>query len=125
MAPPDAPDPSDPGYQTLIGELRALAREAERMARAELAYQIARAALAARFAGRLVALGLLALALVFFALMALVVGVLLALLPCLGPWGAMGVVVGGLLLACFAVVLALRAGWRRLLRLLRGDGEAP
>ena len=125
MSKPD-PDPADEdtGYETLADELRALVREAEGMARAELSYQIARATLAGRYAGRLIGLGLLALALVFFALMALVVGLLLALAPGLGPWGAMLAVVLGLVVASAAVVFALRAGWCRLLRLLRdADGE--
>ena len=127
MSKPD-PDPaveSDAGYETLADEMRALLREAQDMARAELSYQIARATLAGRYAGRLVALGLLALALVFFALMALVVGLLLALVPGLGPWGAMLAVVLGLVAASAAVACALRAGWRRLLRLLRDADDAP
>jgi hypothetical protein len=50
-------------------------------------------------------LGALVLALLFFVLMALVMGLLLALTPLLGTWGALGVVVAGLLL------LTLLAGW--------------
>ena len=126
MSKPDPdPDFDQPDHETLADELRALLREAQDMARAEIAYQIARATLAGRYAGRLIGLGLLGLALVFFALMALVVGLLLALVPHLGPWGAMLAVVLGLVLAGAVVVFALRAGWRRLLRLLRDADDAP
>ena len=47
----------------------------------------------------IVGLVLLGLALLFFALMALVVGLLLALTPMLTAWGALGAVFGGIVLA--------------------------
>ena len=114
---PKAPNPKAPPHETLVDELCALATEAEAMARAEVAYQSARLSLGGKLVGRIAGWGALALALVFFALMALVVGLLLAIVPMLGVWGAMAVVVLGLLLATAASLLVARAGWRRLRRL--------
>lgn len=64
----------------------------------EIEYQKARAALAARLALRIAGLGALALALVFFLLMAIVMGGLLGLAPMVGPWAALGIVAGLLVL---------------------------
>jgi len=61
---------------------------------------------------------------VFFALMALVLGLVIALAPLLGPWGATGAVTGGLLLLALvsAALAALR--FRALRRTLGDGGEA-
>lgn len=117
-------NPSDgDDHETLLDELRALAEEAQAMASAEIVYQLARLQLAGKFLGRIVGLGLLALALAFFALMALVVGLIGALAPQLGPWGAMLAVVLALILATILTVGAVKSGWRRLLRLLLDDTD--
>lgn len=121
----EPPNAEEPGHETLAEELRALVDEGRAMARAEIAYQSARLALVGRIVGRIAGYGALALALVFFALMALVVGILLALVPLLGVWGAMGAVVAALLLATLAALLAIRAGLRRLRRLLGEAGGNP
>jgi Flp pilus assembly protein TadB len=70
---------------------------AERSLEAELAYQKSRALVAGQAAKGVAGWGALALALVFFALMALVLGLILALTPALGPWGALTAVVIGVL----------------------------
>ena len=121
----EKPDHETPGHVTLVDEMRALVGEAQAMARTEIAYQTARLSLGGRLVGRVAGLGALALALVFFALMALVVGCLLALIPLLGAWGAVAVVVVALLLATFAALLGMRAGWRRLRELFKGQDSAP
>ena len=112
-----------PGRETLIDEMRAAFAEAEAMARTEIAYQSARLALGAKILGRIACLGLVALALVFFALMALVVGLLLALVPIIGVWGALGLMVAALLLACVAALIAMKAGARRLRRLFTDKAD--
>jgi uncharacterized membrane protein YqjE len=89
----------------LVDDLRQLAADGRTLLGAELAYQKSRAAVAGKAVGSIAGWGALALALVFFALMALVVGLILALTPSLGPWGAMAAVVTGLLVA------AALAGW--------------
>ena len=122
-----SPDPDEDfegrRYETLGDELRATVEEARSAALAEIAYQIARFTLVGRYLGRIVGLGLLAAALVFFALMALVMGLVLALAPMLGPWGAMLAVIAALALGTLAAAYAIKAGWRRLLRLLGDSGN--
>jgi len=108
----------------IADELRQLIAAARQMAAAELAYQSTRARLMARAAAWIAASGVLMLALLFFVLMALVVGLLLALAPLLGPWGALGAVVGGLLLATLLVALVAWRSLRRFVALL-SDGKDP
>lgn len=114
-----------PEHMTLAEDVRALIAEAQVMARAEIAYQAARLSLGGKIVGRIAGFGALALALVFFAVMALVMGVLLALIPVLGAWAAMGGVVAALLLATLGALLGVRAGVRRLRRLFSDQDPAP
>lgn len=109
-------------YQTLDVEIQRLISSGREAFASELAFQKARAALAGKLAGRVAGLGALALALLFFVLMALVVGVLIALVPVLGAWGALGVVVAVLLVAALLCALGVRAALRALGRVLKGDG---
>lgn len=108
----------------IADELRRLFESARRMAAAELAYQSTRARLMARAAAWIAAGGALVVALLFFVLMALVVGLLLALAPLLGPWGALGAVVGGLLVATLVAAWVTLHGLRKFRALLR-DGKEP
>ncbi len=118
----DRPDPEPPG--SLGDDLRAAVVEARVAAASELAYQSARAALAGKAAGRIAGLVLLALALFWFALMALVFGVEIALLPLLGPWGAMGAVVCGLLVLTGVTLGLARLAWLRLRALFAAPKDA-
>jgi hypothetical protein len=99
--------------------------DARGWAEAELVWQKARALFAGKQIGVIALLGLLALALVFFALMALVLGLVLALTPLLGAWGAMAAATGGLLLAAAlaGLLAALRA--KRMVRLIADRGAEP
>lgn len=83
----------------LVEDLRQLAADGRTLLEAELAYQKSRAALAGQAAKGVAGWGALALALVFFALMALVMGLLLALGAAIGEWWALLAVVAGLVLA--------------------------
>ena len=96
--------------RSLQEDLRLLADDARVLAQAELAYQKSRAAFAGQEAGRIALLGVLAAVLVFFALMALTLGVVLALTPVLGAWGATAAATGGLLLvaAILGMIVASR-----------------
>ncbi len=119
---------TDPGSEDVAGEdatapslaalLRALIEDAQTLVEAETGYW--RRALGYAL-GRVKALAILlvlALFFLFFTLMALVVGLLLALAPLLGAWGALGLVAGTLALATGACAwLALRGG-KRMIRLL-------
>ena len=82
---------------TLVGSAEALFENGQSLLEAELAFQKARAGFLFSRAKGILGLAALALALLFFVLMALVVGLLLALAPLIGPWGALAAVVGGLL----------------------------
>ena len=110
---------------TLEDDVRQLVGDGRAFVEAELAWQKARAVFAGKQIGVIALLGLLALALAFFALMALVLGLVLALTPSLGGWGAMAAVTGGLLLtaALAGLLAALRA--RRMVRLIADKQAEP
>jgi hypothetical protein len=110
---------------TLEDDLRTLIGDGRAFIEAELAWQQARAVFAGKQIGGIALLGLLALALVFFALMALVFGTVLALATTLGAWGAMAAVTGGLLFAAAlaALLAALRA--KRMVRLISDKRSGP
>lgn len=108
----------DPRERSLADDLRQLAEDGKAYAEAELAYQKSRAAVAGQGVKGIAIFGALAAALVFFALMALTLGLVLALTPLIGPWGAMGASFLGLLVvaAIFAMLAASRL--KRMKRLL-------
>ena len=105
--------------------VHALIADAKALAKAELALQKLRAAVAGKLAGRIAVMGVAALALAHFALMALVLGLILALAPLLTAWGAMGAVVGGLLLFTVICALVALAAWRRLRALIADVAVHP
>jgi uncharacterized membrane protein YqjE len=108
--------------RSLADDLRELAENARQLADAEIAYQKSRAAYAGGGLVRVAAFGALTAVLVFFALMVLAIGLVLALTPSLGAWGAMAVVFAGLvLLALLSAYFAL-SRWRRISSAL-GSGE--
>ena len=116
---PDADsDDAEARDRSLADDLRALVDDGKALAQAELAYQKSRAAFAGSGAKAIVLLGALAAALVFFALMALTVGLVVALTPLLTAWGATGASFAGLLLAAFLCAQLAAWRWRRLARTL-------
>ena len=107
---PDTPGPDTPGSEThgpetheaqapiLLTVLHALVEDAQTLAEAEAGYIKAAIAFAlGRIKGIAIAL-VLALFFLFFTLMAIVVGLLLALAPMIGAWPAAGAVTGVLAL---------------------------
>ncbi|QVM82502.1 phage holin family protein [Novosphingobium decolorationis] len=106
--PPPGTEPS-PGTDdvTLAEDLRLLADEAKVLAKAELGFQKARAAYAGQQVKKIVALLVIGLVLLFFAAMAAVVGLVIALGQVIGVWGAMAVVTLGL--AVLAGLCAMNA----------------
>ena len=104
----------------LTTEIENLIAAAKAAFSSEVAFQRARALLASKMVGRIAGLAVLALVLVFFFLMALVVGLLLALAPLLGTWQALGVVVAALVLGMALAAWGARRAWRRLKRILKG-----
>ena len=121
MAEPD-PQPS------LGDELRALQLEARTAVTAELAFQTGRARLVGKALGKVALYALLLLAALFFVLMALAVGAIIALTPTLGGWAATGVVALGLLVLAALAGFGAWRGARRIARLmatLPESGNAP
>ncbi len=116
---PAEADAADPAERSLIGDLRLLATDARTLAEAEIAYQKSRAQVFGGGIGKIVGLGALALLLAGLALVALVVGLLIALTPVLTAWGATAAVVAGLILLALLVALWAKAAWGRLADLVR------
>jgi uncharacterized membrane protein len=125
----DEPDPpliaEAEAEPTLADDLRQLAADGRTLLEAELAYQKSRAAVAGKAVKSVAGWGALALALVFFALMALVVGLLLVLAPLLGGWGAMAAVFAGLLAAAALSGWIAARRWKRTAAQLADRGDAP
>lgn len=90
---------ADAAERSLVDDVRELVSDGRTLLEAELAYQKSRAALAGRTAKSMAGWIALALSLVFFALMALVMGLLLILAPLIGAVGATVLVILALLAA--------------------------
>lgn len=116
MTPEVAPLPRETEDLTLSEDLRLLAKDARALAEAELAFQKTRAAYAGAEVRGIVVLGAIAAALAFFALMAFVVGAVIALGPVLTPWGAMAAVTLALLLAAALLGLTAKAKLGRMMK---------
>lgn len=118
----------DPGVGGLIADLRRLADDARTLAQAELAYQASRAAVAGEAARSIALYGVLAAVLAVFALVALTVGLLLALVPLVTAWGATAIVAGGLAGIAFICVKLASRRWQRAKAAITGratGGEQP
>ena len=109
----------------MIDQLRGLYDDGRELIDAEIGFQKARIAAAGRQVRTMALLAVVGLILISCALIALVIGTMIALIPVLGAWGAMGAtVVGALLLAalCFWLAAA-RIG--RLGALFASDPDEP
>lgn len=103
---------------TLAEDLRLLAQDARALAEAELAFQKTRAAYAAAQARGIAILGAVAVVLAFFATMALVVGLVIALGPALSPWGAMAAVTAALSLLAVSCALVAKGRFTRMVAVI-------
>ncbi|EJL23230.1 phage holin family protein [Novosphingobium sp. AP12] len=107
---------------SLAQDLRQLADEARTLAQAEFAFQKSRAAFVGGETKTIALLLVVALVVVFFAVMALVVGTVIALGPVLGPWGAMAVVTVALLAIAVFSALSAKARLKRMMA-IAGNGN--
>lgn len=115
----------DAAERSLVADVRQLVEDGRTLLEAELAYQKSRALVAGQAARAVAGWGALALALVFFALMALVMGLVLALVPLLGALGATAIVVLALLgLAGLSAMVASRR-WKRAAAQIAEQGSQP
>ncbi|MFP5394895.1 MAG: phage holin family protein [Alphaproteobacteria bacterium] len=111
--------------RSLIEDVRQLVDDGRTLVEAELAYQKSRAVIAGMAAKSIAGWVLLALALFFFALMALVLGLILVLEPAVGPMGATLAVFSGLLaMGTVSGLVAVRR-WKRASALLSDEGSQP
>ncbi len=103
-----------PEQGSLTEDILALLDDGRTMVDAEIQFQKTRAAFALD-RGRSGALyGVAALGLIHLALVALVVGLVIALTPLIGPWGATAIVVAVLGIAGVFLALAAKRRFRRL-----------
>ncbi|MEM6477194.1 MAG: phage holin family protein, partial [Pseudomonadota bacterium] len=105
LTPVSAPETQDDGVEELrfdesvVDELAALIDDGRTYAEAELAFQKARASIAGRSIGMAIGFAIVAIILLHIAFLALAVGLVIALSPLVTTWGAIAIVVGGLLFA--------------------------
>ncbi len=97
---------------SLTGEIAALFDDGKTYAEAEFAFQKSRAAFAAERSKSAALFGLFAFSFIHLALVALVVGAVIALGPALTPWGATAIVAGILLIGAFLLLLMMRRNTR-------------
>ena len=123
-SPPLIKPPADAAAErSLVDDVKQLASDGRTLLEAELAYQKSRAAVAGAGAKSIAGWGALALARVYFALMALVMGVVLGLTELIGAWAATAVAVLALLHAAGFSALAASRRWKRMSALLGDDGQ--
>ncbi|MFO1256240.1 MAG: phage holin family protein [Sphingomonadaceae bacterium] len=120
-----APSPADAAERSLVDDMRQMVDDGRTLLEAELAYQKSRALVAGQGVKGIAGWGALALALVFFALMALVMGLLLALSELVGGWLATLIVVLGLLVSAGLAALAAGKRWKRMSAQLTESEPAP
>ncbi|KHK91268.1 phage holin family protein [Novosphingobium malaysiense] len=107
---------------TIAEDLRQLADEAKTLAQAELAFQKSRTAYAGSQSKTIAALLVVAAVLVFFAVMAMVTGTVIALGPVLGLWGAMAAVTLSLFVLAGVCALAARSRFKHMMAIV-SDGK--
>jgi hypothetical protein len=111
-----AHDDTDDGPldESLTDEIAALIDDGKTYAQAELAFQKTRAGFVADRGKSAFLYGLFALGFIHLALIALVVGSMIALMPLIGPWGATLAVTGILLLGALLLLMGLRSRAREI-----------
>jgi hypothetical protein len=115
----------DAAERSLVADVRQLVDDGRTLLEAELAYQKSRAMLAGQAAKGVAGWMALALALLFFALMALVLGLILALVPALGAiWATIAVVLGLLAMGALSGWVAVRR-WQRAAALMAEPEAKP
>ena len=119
------PDTSAAAERSLVDDVKHLVADGRTLLEAELAYQKSRAAVAGAGVKGMAGWGALALALVFFALMAAIIGLLVWLGSMIGMLAATGVMVALLLVLAGLAGLAVQSRWRRMTSALEREDPAP
>ena len=118
-------DPRAAAERSLVDDVKHLVADGRTLLEAELAYQKSRAVVAGAGVKGMAGWGALALALVFFALMAGVIGLLIALGALIGMLAATAVMVVLLLVLAGLAGLALTKRWNRMTAALEREDPAP
>jgi len=103
-----------PSSPSLVDDVAALVSDSRNFVQAEVEFQKTRLAFAANRSKSAVLSGLFALAFIHLALIALVVGLVIALTPHVTAWGATAIVVGLLLLGAFILVMRMQSSTREI-----------
>lgn len=119
------PDPGTAAERSLVDDVKHLVADGRTLLEAELAYQKSRAVVAGAGVKGMAGWGALALALVFFALMVGVIGLLIALGALIGMLAATAVMVVLLLVLAGLAGLALTKRWSRMTAALEREDPAP
>lgn len=115
---------ADPDYdESLTDELAALIDDGRTYAEAEIAFQKTRAKLAGRSVGKAIGFAAVALITLHIAVLALAVGMVIALEPLVTIWGAIAIVVGVLLAVTVWLVLKARNNGSRAGELFSSGSE--
>lgn len=124
---PHAAESAAPGMEepSLNEDIAGLIESGRTYAQAELNFQKTRAALAGKAAGKAALWLLLALVLVNIALITLAVGVMMALAPLITIWGAIGVVVGAILVLVAILVIGAKQRASQISAFFAPSGERP
>lgn len=108
---------------SITGEIATLIDDGRTYAQAEIAFQKIRAKLAGKHVAIALACAIIAIVLLHIAFLALAVGLVIALAPLVTIWGAIGIVVGGLLIFVIALGLKAKSSGTRLAALFASSDE--
>jgi uncharacterized membrane protein YqjE len=109
--------------RSLIDDVEVLIEDGRTYLEAELNYQKTRGLFVADLAGQVAAFGVAGLVFALMALVALTVGLVIALTPPLGVWGATGVVVIVWLLVAVIAFTVAAGRWRQLMQSFGSPGD--
>ena len=125
---PDTSDDTDnssaPGEEPLSEEISTLIEDASNYVQAEVAFQKTRAKFAGRSVASAAAFLIVAIITLHIAIMALAVGLVIALQPLVTIWGAIAIVVGVLLLVTILLALSAKRRADRLSVLFASEKDA-
>jgi uncharacterized membrane protein len=113
-----------PPERSLGDDLKQLAEDSRTLVEAELHYQMSRARIAGSGFGKVATFAALAAVSAWFAMIALVVGLVIALAPLLTAWGSTGVVTAVLLVIGLVFWRIAMKRWQRITSLLTDEDSA-
>ncbi|MEL7189562.1 MAG: phage holin family protein [Pseudomonadota bacterium] len=106
---------------SITSEIAALIDDGRTYAKAEVAFQKIRAKIAGKHIAIALVCGIIAIVLLHIAFLALAVGLVIALAPLVTIWGAIGIVVGALVLLVVLLGLKAKSSGQKLAGLFASD----